>query len=242
LKNVFLTFCREHLALQRLQRRQEMEDLRLAQKLQKELEGGEESSGAVSPSFLLAQQLQREEGRATEESPSYLLAKRLQEEEERESPLDLVKELWKADEEEANLRMMQKLRAQDEEEQTQALLRAESRRRQHRVEPFQRKNHFRAPFRREREPEMTYEDMLALDDTIVKKAKVRVEEVANEFELKKEDEGREENCLVCLDAMKAEEKLVILACFHKFHKPCFEGWIKTGATKCPICNTEVQRK
>mmetsp|Transcript_26826 Transcript_26826/g.43811 ORF Transcript_26826/g.43811 Transcript_26826/m.43811 type:complete len:534 (+) Transcript_26826:60-1661(+) len=46
-------------------------------------------------------------------------------------------------------------------------------------------------------------------------------------------------CPVCLEDYAPGETLQTLPCFHMFHQPCIDSWIRTSSTKCPVCKIDV---
>ncbi len=93
-----------------------------------------------------------------------------------------------------------------------------------------------APMQRE----MTYEEMLALDDTIVKKTVVTKRELSS-FQVTKQEQAAEEPCSICLDSFEIGDKVSVLPCLHKFHEHEILKWYKTsGSSKCPVCGVAVK--
>jgi len=49
---------------------------------------------------------------------------------------------------------------------------------------------------------------------------------------------QEEECSICLEIFQQKDKILILPCYHFFHKECINKWISknNGILKCPYCN------
>ena len=45
-------------------------------------------------------------------------------------------------------------------------------------------------------------------------------------------------CSICLEQYKLNEKIIQLECDHIFHKSCFELWFKNN-NSCPICRDNI---
>ena len=81
---------------------------------------------------------------------------------------------------------------------------------------------------------LTYEQLIALDNTIVKKG-MTAEEVSKipvQVYLKEFDGVC--GCSVCISDFESGESMRKLVCGHKFHKECIDTWLETNIT-CPIC-------
>ncbi|CDP10512.1 unnamed protein product [Coffea canephora] len=50
--------------------------------------------------------------------------------------------------------------------------------------------------------------------------------------------SEQDECAVCLEEFRAEEKLMQLACAHRFHSGCLVPWLENNA-HCPCCRTEI---
>lgn len=89
----------------------------------------------------------------------------------------------------------------------------------------------------------SYEELLALDDTIKKKGldKAAIGRFTSEQTLTKEDIGnlRDSSCVICLDDFRPKMKIRRLPCLCCFHVKCIDKYLK-NATNCPICRAEVQ--
>ena len=49
------------------------------------------------------------------------------------------------------------------------------------------------------------------------------------------------NCAICLENYKNEDKISYLPCFHSYHSKCIKKWLKCSK-KCPLCKKEVKLK
>ena len=50
-----------------------------------------------------------------------------------------------------------------------------------------------------------------------------------------EDEFKQNNCVICSDDFKSNNKIPILSCGHSFHWKCLEKWVTQTHNICPIC-------
>ncbi len=109
---------------------------------------------------------------------------------------------------------------------------------------FQAPPFFAPPMRfamAEPEREMTYEEMLALDDRVQKKTKVRAERLPS-FEWRHDAEATKamEPCSICLESFERGQTICILPCTHRFHTTELVQWFETsGKSTCPVCNVDV---
>jgi hypothetical protein len=55
---------------------------------------------------------------------------------------------------------------------------------------------------------------------------------------KKNDDSGDHQCSVCMEEFESGETIRTLPCFHKFHAPCIDTWLKQKA-QCPICRADV---
>jgi Ring finger domain len=51
----------------------------------------------------------------------------------------------------------------------------------------------------------------------------------------------EKNCLICLEDFAAGEELRTLPCFHSFHRPCADHWLREKKV-CPICRASIEEE
>ena len=45
------------------------------------------------------------------------------------------------------------------------------------------------------------------------------------------------NCVICFENFKVNEKIIKLNCFHIFHKECIENWLNKNNI-CPVCKNK----
>jgi hypothetical protein len=45
-------------------------------------------------------------------------------------------------------------------------------------------------------------------------------------------------CIICLEKMKENEKLMILKCTHIYHHECLSSWLSKKSI-CPLCDTNI---
>ena len=45
------------------------------------------------------------------------------------------------------------------------------------------------------------------------------------------------NCVICFEKFKLNEKIIKLNCFHIFHKECIENWLNKNNI-CPVCKNK----
>lgn len=50
-----------------------------------------------------------------------------------------------------------------------------------------------------------------------------------------------DECIICLDDFKKNDKIIQLYCNHVYHKKCLRQWFKESMT-CPLCNTSLKTK
>lgn len=48
------------------------------------------------------------------------------------------------------------------------------------------------------------------------------------------------SCVVCMSDFEDGEDLIILDCFHRYHKECIDSWLTKNST-CPICKTDIKK-
>ncbi|XP_013410634.1 E3 ubiquitin-protein ligase Arkadia isoform X2 [Lingula anatina] len=88
-----------------------------------------------------------------------------------------------------------------------------------------------------------YEELLDLAERLgdVKKRGLSTEEISclPTKSYSKTDEVEQRECHICMCDYTDGENLRILTCFHEFHAPCIDRWIKDNPT-CPVCRVEVQ--
>jgi len=47
-----------------------------------------------------------------------------------------------------------------------------------------------------------------------------------------------DECIICLEKMKLNEKLMILKCTHIYHHECLSLWLSKKSI-CPLCDTKI---
>jgi len=55
---------------------------------------------------------------------------------------------------------------------------------------------------------------------------------------KKQGDGDDCSCCICLEQFEEEAGVKRLACMHTFHSGCIDRWLRTNGV-CPICKKEV---
>ncbi len=83
--------------------------------------------------------------------------------------------------------------------------------------------------------DFSYEELIELDARNVTRGLTNEELEGLESELA--DETHEE-CLICLDKVDVDERIVTLKCGHAYHEGCIHTWLKLKRT-CPICRCEL---
>eukprot|EP00898_Chlorokybus_atmophyticus_P006538 jgi/Chlat1/6886/Chrsp51S06554 len=86
------------------------------------------------------------------------------------------------------------------------------------------------------EPVMTYEEMLALDDTIVKRGTSK-HDLEKLRKLRATHKHTTTECQVCKEFFASGESLLQLPCEHCYHAACIRKWLEANRT-CPICRYE----
>ena len=54
----------------------------------------------------------------------------------------------------------------------------------------------------------------------------------------KEDELLLNECIICLENYKKDDKISILSCDHYYHTKCLNEWLKKKE-ECPLCRIEI---
>lgn len=57
--------------------------------------------------------------------------------------------------------------------------------------------------------------------------------------IKYKKQNNSEECGICMDEYKVNERLRLLNCEHMFHCKCVDKWLLTQSNQCPICRKEV---
>ena len=81
---------------------------------------------------------------------------------------------------------------------------------------------------------MTYEQLIALDENIVKKGITPEELESYPVTTHSKESDSPGDCNVCISEFEDGEALRRLSCGHKFHKDCVDTWLETNIT-CPVC-------
>ena len=55
---------------------------------------------------------------------------------------------------------------------------------------------------------------------------------------KKEGEGDNNNCIICLNDFDVGDKVTSLPCLHMFHTDCIKSWLQSK-NHCPICKYTI---
>ena len=63
----------------------------------------------------------------------------------------------------------------------------------------------------------------------------------DEIELKKLNESSHDNCIICLENYKINDKTTYLPCFHIFHENCLIEWFRRK-NNCPLCKKDYNFK
>jgi len=81
---------------------------------------------------------------------------------------------------------------------------------------------------------MTYEQLIQLDNTIIKKGlnEEEMKQFSTEVYMKAFDGPG--SCNICISELESGDFLRKLTCGHKFHKDCIDTWLSENIT-CPIC-------
>ena len=81
---------------------------------------------------------------------------------------------------------------------------------------------------------MTYEQLIALDENIVKKGMTPEELESYPITIHSKESDAPSDCNVCISEFEDGESLRRLPCGHKFHKDCVDTWLEANIT-CPVC-------
>ncbi len=89
--------------------------------------------------------------------------------------------------------------------------------------------------------EMTYEEMLALDEKVKKPTRVDTNRLPTFAWNHDEAATKEmEPCSICLESFVRGQQTCILPCTHRYHVAELKQWFETsGKSTCPVCNAEV---
>ena len=59
-------------------------------------------------------------------------------------------------------------------------------------------------------------------------------QINNSIEYKHTNKNSNNICIICLEDHELNDKIIILSCYHKFHKKCILEWLNNNPI-CPIC-------
>jgi len=85
----------------------------------------------------------------------------------------------------------------------------------------------------------TYEDLLALDENVVKKglSKPQIDRFKTRTFITSTESCK--TCNVCISDFEMGDRLRKIKCGHEFHTHCIDTWLKDNIT-CPICKKEMR--
>lgn len=87
---------------------------------------------------------------------------------------------------------------------------------------------------------MTYEQLLQLEEKIGKVSKGLSEEQYNNVNKTKATKDQQHQlCSICYYNIKEEEQINLLPCKHIFHCDCIKEWL-LKEKNCPMCKQELQ--
>ena len=88
---------------------------------------------------------------------------------------------------------------------------------------------------------MSYEELLALEERMGNVNKGLTEETINKIPTEKFSRYKftDDKCIICQYEFKSNEKVKVLPCKHCFHPDCIDEWLKNQKA-CPYCKTEVK--
>ena len=61
--------------------------------------------------------------------------------------------------------------------------------------------------------------------------------ITNSFPVMKLKQSKNEDCTICLDALKSNENVINLPCNHYYHEDCIKRWLNEQ-NFCPVCRTK----
>mmetsp|Transcript_20539 Transcript_20539/g.63896 ORF Transcript_20539/g.63896 Transcript_20539/m.63896 type:complete len:198 (+) Transcript_20539:28-621(+) len=85
---------------------------------------------------------------------------------------------------------------------------------------------------------MTYEELLALQDTVGVVEVGVPAEMLSTFPLWRAKAASGLECAVCFDSADGNAVFRCLPCRHRFHRDCIDPWLRSHKT-CPVCKTDV---
>ena len=96
---------------------------------------------------------------------------------------------------------------------------------------------FQAEYDHDIDPdEMTYEQLLELEEKIGIVCKGLRPEHIEKLDYKELEDDLEDQCSVCFCGMEKGEVIIILPCDHTFHKGCLSEWLSKEKV-CPLCKS-----
>lgn len=90
------------------------------------------------------------------------------------------------------------------------------------------------------EPEMSYEDLLRLQERLgnVNRGASPDDINKNTKTFKVVEIPKEINCVICQSEFQKDEEVRMLPCKHSYHKDCIDQWLKINKL-CPICKKDI---
>lgn len=88
---------------------------------------------------------------------------------------------------------------------------------------------------------MTYEELLALEEKMGNVSKGLDEEISKKIKVKKYKNNiyEDDKCVICQFEFKNDESIKLLPCKHIFHIECIDEWLKNQKI-CPYCKSEIK--
>ncbi|XP_063675231.1 uncharacterized protein LOC134811987 isoform X6 [Bolinopsis microptera] len=91
---------------------------------------------------------------------------------------------------------------------------------------------------------MTYEQLLMLDELLPKNQGATKEMISNKTSLQqyhKSDNHENDSCIICITDFEESEGIRLLPCCHIYHFGCVDNWLKRKKT-CPMCRSPIDDK
>ncbi|KAL5255655.1 hypothetical protein ACHWQZ_G011032 [Mnemiopsis leidyi] len=91
---------------------------------------------------------------------------------------------------------------------------------------------------------MTYEQLLMLDELLPKNQGATKEMISNKTSLQqyhKSDNHENDSCIICISDFEENEGIRLLPCCHIYHFACVDNWLKRKKT-CPMCRSPIDEK
>lgn len=92
---------------------------------------------------------------------------------------------------------------------------------------------------------MTYEQLLSLDDMIPKHfmgaSKELIESKTSLLQFKKGEVYENDSCTICIADFEENDGIRMLPCTHIYHIPCIDDWLKRKKN-CPMCRKSIEEK